>query len=72
MQTNFGVSAQAADKRIETLASTNVEWRSRAEKEFDDIILIKYADFLNRICPIRNTYDFEDEYIRQQERDSWF
>ena len=72
LQTNFGVSAQAADKRIETLASTNLEWRSRAEKEFDDIILIKYADFLNRICPIRNTYDFEDEYIRQQERNSWF
>ena len=37
LQTNFGVSAQAADKRIETLARTNVEWRSRAEKEFDDI-----------------------------------
>ena len=72
LQTNFGVSAQAADKRIETLARTNVEWRSRAEKEFDDIILIKYADFLNRICPIRNTYNFEDEYIRQQERNSWF
>ncbi len=53
LQTNFGVSAQAADKRIETLARTNVEWRSRAEKEFDDIILIKYADFLNRICPVR-------------------
>ena len=32
LQTNFGVSAQAADKRIETLARTNVEWRSRAEK----------------------------------------
>ena len=72
LQTNFGVSAQAADKRIETLARTNVEWRSRAKKEFDDIILIKYADFLNRICPIRNTYNFEDEYIRQQERNSWF
>lgn len=49
-------------------ARTNVEWRSRAEKEFDDIILIKYADFLNRICPVRNTYDFEGEYIRQQEK----
>lgn len=72
LQTNFGVSAQAEDKRIETLARTNVEWRSKAEKEFDDIILIKYADFLNRICPVRNTYDFEDEYIRQQERNSCF
>ena len=72
LQNNFGVSAQAADKRIETLAKTSGEWRSRAEKEFDDIVLIKYANFLNRICPIRNTYNFEDEYIRQQERNSCF
>lgn len=32
----------------------------------------KKPNFLNRICPIRNTYNFEDEYIRQQERNSWF
>lgn len=72
LQNTFGVSGQAADKRIETLAKTNMEWRSRAEKEFDDIILIKFADFLNTICPIRNAYDFEDEYARQQERNSWY
>lgn len=72
LQTNFGVSGQAADKRIETLAKTNTEWRSRAEKEFDDVILLRHADFLNTICPIRNTYDFEYEYDRQRERDSWF
>ena len=72
LQTIFGVSAQAADKRIETLAKTNSEWRSRDEKEFDDIILLRYADFLNKICPIQNYYDFEDEYARQQERYSWY
>ncbi len=72
LQSYFGVSGQAADKRIETLAKTNAEWRSRAEREFDDIILLRYADFLNTICPIRNTYDFEDEYTRQQERNSWY
>ena len=72
LQLTFGVSAQAAGKRIETLAKTNSEWYSRAEKEFDDIILIRYADFLNKICPIQNHYDFEDEYARQQERYSWY
>lgn len=72
LQTYFGVSAQAADKRIETLARTNVEWRPKWEKEFDDIILIKYASFLNRICPIRSVYNFEDEYICQQKRNAWF
>ena len=72
LQTIFGVSAQAADKRIETLAKTNSEWRSRDEKEFDDIILLRYADFLDKICPIQNYYDFEDEYARQQERYSWY
>lgn len=72
LQSTFGVSGQAADKRLDTLAKTNTEWRSRAEKEFDDIILFRYANFLNTICPIRNTYDFEDEYARQQERNSWY
>lgn len=72
LQSAFGVSAQAADKRIEILARTNSEWRSWAEKEFDDIILSRYADFINRICPAKNYYDFEDEYTRQQERNSWY
>lgn len=72
LQSTFGVSGRAAEKRIETLAKTNEEWRSRTEKEFDDIILLRHANFLNTICPIRNTYDFEDEYVRQRERDSWY
>ena len=72
LQVNFGVSSQAANKRIETLAKTNMEWRKREEKEFDDIILMKYADFLNRICPTYHYYDFEDEYVREQERNTWF
>lgn len=74
LQTAFGISSQAADKRIETLAKSNSEWHSRAEKEFDDIILLRYANFLNKICPILNyyDYDFEDEFALQQERNQWF
>ena len=72
LQSAFGVSAQAADKRIATLAKTNIEWRTRAEKEFDDIILLKFSNFLNAVCPIPKVYNFEDEYDRQCERNSWF
>jgi len=72
LQEHFGVSNQAADKRITTLAKTNVEWRSRMEQEFDDIILLKYQAFLDEICPRQNEYNFEDEYSRQLERNSWY
>ncbi|MBQ2661858.1 MAG: ImmA/IrrE family metallo-endopeptidase [Clostridia bacterium] len=70
---HFEVSETAAKKRIETLAKTTAEWRSRQEKEFDDIILCKFSAFINSTCPYSNDYfDFEDEYERQRTRDSWF
>ncbi len=71
---HFDVSEMAAKKRIETLAKTIVEWRSREEKEFDDIILYKFASFVDSICPPLKAdhYDFEIEYDRQRERDSWY
>ncbi len=72
LQANFGVSKLAAEKRIDTLAKTVSEWRSRSEREFDDIILMKYASFLDSVCPVKSMYNFEDEYERQQLRDSWF
>lgn len=39
---SFGVSREAAEKRQKTMATTIYEWKSRAEKEYDDIILFKY------------------------------
>ena len=71
---SFSVSEQAAQRRQHTLACTDYEWRSRAEKEYDDIILMKYADMLNSIAPKPREfqyYDFEAEYVKQCERDSW-
>ena len=38
---SFDVSDVAAEKRKKTLANTVYEWRTREEKEFDDIILMK-------------------------------
>lgn len=74
IKNSFSVSDDAADKRIKTLANTSYEWRSREEKEFDDIILQKYAHKLNEIAPItknNNYYDYDVEYNRQRERDTW-
>lgn len=70
--TNFGVSEPAAQRRINTLTRTVAEWRSKSEREFDDIILMKYAEFLDNICPKRNMFNFEDEYERQRVRDRWY
>ena len=71
LQEHFGVSYPAADKRIATLAKTNAEWRSRTEREYDDIILLKYKTFIDTISPIQNVYNFEDEYNMQLERSKW-
>ena len=70
---SFDVSREAAQKRRSTLARTNYEWRSREESRYDDIILEKYVDILNRIAPPPRQfyYTFEDDYEREQERSSW-
>lgn len=74
IQNSFDVSDDAADKRIKTLANTTYEWRSREEKEFDDIIILKYSQKLDEIAPktkYNDYYDYDAEYDRQRERDSW-
>lgn len=73
LMNSFGVSKTAARKRIDNLAKTNAEWRSREEREFDDIILERYCPLIECHCPQRSyAYDFEDEYGSQIERDTWF
>ncbi|MBR3057498.1 MAG: ImmA/IrrE family metallo-endopeptidase [Clostridiales bacterium] len=67
---NFGVSEPAAQKRIKTISNTVEEWRSRAEKEYDDIILEKYLPLINHLCPC-NQFDYEEEFNMQRERDRW-
>ena len=70
---SFDVSEEAALKRKRTLTSTVYEWKSRAEKNYDDIIVFKYAPMINKIAPKKvYEYDFDDEYERQKERDSWY
>lgn len=72
MKTYFGVSEEAAQKRIETMGKINYEWRSSDEKIFDETILFKYKDFIDAILPKKNKFNwYEDEYDMQRERDSW-
>lgn len=72
LRQHFGVSREAAEKRLKTLARTNSEWRTRQEAEYDDIILAKYSSFIDSICPKSSYYDYEYEEDMQNQRDKWF
>ena len=76
MKSSFDVSEDAAVKRRKPLANTNPEWKSRAEQEYDDIILLRYATFLDVIAPKYDnkysSYYYEDEYALQERRNSWY
>ena len=47
----FGVSEEAAEKRLETLGKYQSEWRTEEEKMFDEAILFKYEGFMDKILP---------------------
>lgn len=70
---SFDVSVDAAEKRRKTLSKYDYEWKKRAEKEYDDIILARFESFINKIAPKKNfsyfDYDYEDR--RQREREFW-
>lgn len=72
LQNNFGVSEEAAEKRIKTLGKLNYGWRSPEEKIFDETILFKYSLFMDSILPKKNQYTmYEYDYEMQRERDGW-
>ena len=66
----FGVSEQAALKRIETLKKMTWE-RNLLEKQYDDIILNKYMPWIDSIVPKSIQDYFLDEEERQNERELW-
>lgn len=66
----FEVSNEAAEKRINTL-NKNLRLTPE-EKLFDDIIVSKYNEWLNRSIPRNNNISmFWDEYEMQRERETW-
>lgn len=69
---NFEVSTPAADNRLKTLSKIQPEWRRYKEKEYDDIILMRFAGFIDSIAPKPIDYLFSDEDERQRERDTWY
>ena len=76
---NFGVSKEAAQKRIETLKSKiKHENYKNFNKDFDESIIKKYKDFLDSVISEfyknnnKDDYDFEEEYSKQKERNNWY
>lgn len=69
---HFGVSGEAAQKRIKTLCGTHPEWRTSSETLYDDIILAKYSAFLDSILPSKSYFSFADELDLQRRRESWY
>lgn len=70
LQGCFGVSKEAAEKRIQTLNKINWSWRSDEEKWFDDCIIQKFDAFLNKVKPIQK-YDTDTTLELEQDRSSW-
>lgn len=66
----FGVSEPAAEKRISTLYKITWE-RDAKEKEYDDIILNKYMNWINSVVPYNFEYLFLDEDDKELEREQW-
>lgn len=68
----FGVSREAAQKRIDTLRKCNYSKRSEEDKMLDEIILTKYSSFIDNIAP-KNEYIYDVDYEEelQKERNSW-
>lgn len=75
LQKWFGVSKQAAEKRMETLRKIDYSHRTDEEKSMDDYIIMKFQNFINEIAPISNSFNIYDPYEEeelQNERDSWY
>lgn len=70
LQENFGVSNEAAEKRLKTLNRINWEWRTEEEKFFDEYVVKKFAVFLDSIHPIKPTFD--EDYVQMEvDRMDW-
>lgn len=70
LQENFGVSNEAAEKRIKTLSRINWELRTDEQKFFDECIIKKFEPFLDSIHPRIPTFD-EDYEQMEIDRMGW-
>lgn len=72
LKKNFGVSTQAAFKRLETMERTYEFDKKVNENNYDEAILIKYLPFIDKTVPQGNELDwYENDYEQDLERDGW-
>ena len=69
----FGVSNEAASIKTKLLRKRYEIINRNDSISFDDILLMKFQNFINNISPKRksNYFLLEDEYEKQRLRDSW-
>jgi Zn-dependent peptidase ImmA (M78 family) len=71
LMTQFGVSGEAAERRLTTMGKLNHSWRSDEEKFYDETIMFKFDTYMNSVIPKKNANNwYSDEFDRQRERDS--
>ena len=75
LQKTFGVSEPAAQIRIQTLNRNSKHYIPfwEREKSLDNAVLLKFADFIQKVAPRRKSYEEEYEYEEQmqEERERW-
>ncbi len=73
----FGVSREAAEKRMNTLQKA-YGWNERRRSRDDDFslgdcIIERFCAFIDSVAPLKHsyTYSFEREYDMEMERQGW-
>ena len=75
LQSWFGVSKEAAKKRLETLNKIDYSKLNDDEKAMNNYIVSKFKSFIDKIAPNSRYYDYYDpdeEEAMQNERNSWY
>ncbi len=77
LENTFGVSREAAEKRMNTLRKA-YDWNERRRSRDDDFslgdcIIERFCAFIDSVAPLKHsyTYNFEREYEMELERQSW-
>ena len=68
---HFGVSSDAASKRLTTLRNTCNIFLAPSERKYDDIIVTLAGGFLENIQPSYSFFDYMYEEEMQRRRESW-
>lgn len=73
LKNTFGVSNSSANKKLTTIRNIGEYVRTKEEREFDDLVLMKFMSFVDKTVP-QNAYGsdwFDQDYDDEKERDKW-